>query len=28
MESVEQTERLFGRLQGIRYWTEGLLPHY
>jgi len=28
IETVEQTERLFGRLQDIRYWTEGLLPQY
>jgi len=28
MESVEQTGRLFGKLQDIRYWAEGLLPQY
>jgi len=28
IESVEQTGRLFGRLQNIRYWAEGLLPQY
>jgi len=26
IESVEQIGRLFGRLQDIRYWAEGLLP--
>jgi len=24
IESVKQTERIIGRLQDIRYWTEGL----
>jgi len=28
MESVEQTGRLFGKLQDIRYRAEGLLPQY
>jgi len=28
IESVEQIGRLFGRLQDIRYWAEGLLPQY
>jgi len=28
IESVEQTGKLFGRLQYIRYWAEGLLPQY
>jgi len=28
IESVEQIGRLFGTLQDIRYWAEGLLPQY
>jgi len=28
IESVKQTEGLFGTLQGIRYWAEGVLPQY
>jgi len=28
MESVEQTGILFGRLQDIRDWAEGLFPQY
>ena len=28
IESVKQTERLFRRLQDIRYWAEGLLHQY
>jgi len=28
LNQLSKLKRLFGRLQDIRYWTEGLLPQY